>query len=121
MSRPDESAAQTSTKLVLPSGQKIPLASLGFQGGSFITLILLAWLGQGTVERFIDEAAETREAVELLGERLDKVDNAIEKLSENAAQIERLSSDLAEVRATNARLATELAATSACARDKRKC
>lgn len=121
MSKADESSAATSTKLVLPGGQKIPIASLGIQGGSFVTLLLLGWLGQSTVEKFVEEAEETREAVEKLGQRLDKVDNSIEQLAQNAEQLERLSADLAEVRATSVRLSTEIVAANACARDKRKC
>jgi prefoldin subunit 5 len=114
--KPEETTA--GAKLVLPGGQKI---NLGLQGGS---LAMLVWIGvqaASFVNRVENEAEATRAAIETLGERIDKVDDALAKLSENAAQIERLAAELGEQRLASSALATKIAAVEACARDKRRC
>jgi hypothetical protein len=117
MSKSDESAA-TSTKLVLPNGQKV---SLGFQGGTFVTALVVAWQLWTGAAATLEKIETTSEKVDTIGERIDGMEKAIVDLAANEKRITTVEAENARLRSDVAQLQLDIAAALACARDKRKC
>ena len=114
---PDKSN-ETSTKLVLPNGQKI---AIGSQVGTLGALVLILWQGMSAAQSFIREAEATRDEVSALGDRLDKMDTAITALAANEKRIETVEAENTRLRGDVAQLQLSIAATLACARDRKRC
>jgi len=117
MSKPDESAA-TSTKLVLPNGQKV---SLGFQGGTFATALLVAWQLWSGAASTLEKIETTSAKVDMVGVRIDDMERAIADLAANEKRITTVEAENTRLRSDVAQLQLDIAAALACARDKRKC
>lgn len=110
-------SAATSTKLVLPGGQKI---ALGSQVGTLGALLLILWQGMSAAQSFIVEAEATRNEVSALGTRLDRMDTAITALVANEKRIDNAEAEITRLRAELAQTRLDAIAAIACAKTRGK-
>ena len=115
--KPEDSSAATSTKLVLPSGHKV---SLGFQGGTFVTALVVAWqIATGATDT-LEEIEATSEKVDAIGTRIDGMEKAIEALAANEKRIDTVEQENTRLRAELAQVRLDAAAALACAKTRGK-